>query len=69
MTKEGDHLMFDKIAHDFYNEVHKVKFTPYDDGPHLEWYYAESELYILYDRWTGMFKFVKARSPEEARKK
>ena len=47
-----------------YTSFKKVKWTKFNDN--LEWYYAESMLYVVHDTVRDMYSFVKSKSPEKA---
>ena len=64
-------LNVDKALHGAFEELENVKWMEFDkvgvkgaDG--LDYYYAESELYVIHGKLTGRIMFIEARSPKEA---
>lgn len=60
-------MTFDKIAHEFTENLPNV-FWCETSTKGIYYYYAESELYIIYDTTHGgsVYDFIHARSQQEA---
>ena len=62
--------MIDEILHKAYKFLITCKFNSLEPfigkASVFEYYYAESELYILKNKYTGEFYFIKAKNPKEA---
>lgn len=63
-------MRVDSRAHEFFEEYPHIPWRDFNDvgldEPYYDYYYAESELYIIRDRITECMWFIEARSPKEA---
>lgn len=68
MEENTEKAKINKVVNEFVSIIHKTDFVPFEDGPHLEWHDVENGWFVLYDKWADTFRFVRAETPEEARK-
>ena len=58
-------IIYWKRIHEFFDLLNQVLWRYIPDTPHVQYWYAESEHYILKFP-DGKYAFVKARSPKDA---
>ena len=57
---------FDKAIQDIFGVVKKVKWRDCEEDSRFQWYYAEENHYLISDKKTGAYWFIKAKSPSSA---
>ena len=56
----------DTVIQALFNVLKEIKWRECESNDNFEWYYAEAMHYIVHEKATDSYYFVKAKSPNNA---
>ena len=59
-------MQIDSIIQTLFTSLKNIKWRNFDNDNRLEWYYAESMCYVVHDKTSNAYYFIKAKSPINA---
>ena len=59
-------MQADSVIQNVFTVLKNIRWRDCESNNQLEWYYAESTHYVIHDKETNAYWFIKAKSPTTA---